>query len=72
MAEDTIVLTEDTGAANTPSKQKKNRPHARNRLMAVVGALILIFAAIGFVTTVVLTTNWIVAKIDNQEEKTVK
>ena len=69
MAEDTIVLTEDTGAANTPSKQKKNRPHARNRLMAVVGALILLFAAIGFVTTVVLTANWVVAKIDNQEEK---
>ena len=26
MAEDTIVLTEDTGAANTPSKQKKTGP----------------------------------------------
>ena len=63
----------DNLVENPPSgdemPKKKNHPHAMNRLAALVGALILLFAAVGLVTTVVLTGNWIVAVAENQTEK---
>ena len=78
MAENKVVLEKidnitENLMENPPSggetPKKKNHPHAMNRLAALVGALILLFAAVGLVTTVVLTGNWIVAVAENQTEK---
>lgn len=63
-----VDIPKETSSSSKASRKKLSF-HARNRLMAIVGALILIFAAIGFVTTIVLTSNWVIAKIENQDEK---
>ncbi len=64
---ETVDISQE--ASSSKESRKKMSFHTRNRLMAIVGALILIFAAIGFVTTIVLTSNWVIAKIENQDEK---
>lgn len=73
MQEETIVHSEKNGKKGSNSPKGEKRPnkqsHARNRVTALVGAIILIFAAVGFVTTIVLASSWVASKMDNQEQK---
>jgi hypothetical protein len=61
------LVENPSSGGETP--KKKNHTRAKNRLAALLGALILLFAAIGLVTTVVLAGKWIVAVAENQNEK---
>lgn len=78
MAENKVVLEKNDMIAETVTESSpsvdnssgaKKHPHAKNRFVAFVGALILLFAAIGFVTTVVLAGNWVITVAANQTEK---
>jgi len=50
-------------------KAKKEHPHFKNRITAVLGALILVFSIIGFVGTMITAGGWIVSLVQNQKQK---
>ena len=53
-----------------PETQEKSiSPKKRRRIVAVVGAIILLFAVIGFVFSLVKTVGWVVSLATNQPEK---
>lgn len=63
-----VVSAEDFAIEHKPEAKKPNN-HRKNRIAGVMGALILIFAVIGFITTVTLVGNWLVSVSQNQAEK---
>ena len=71
MVENSVVIENvlEQPIEGQKKESAKKGTHARNRLTALIGALILIFSAIGFVTTIVLASNWIISIVENQPEK---
>ncbi len=70
--EENVTMMEqaaEKSAKDSHPKKKKSHPHAKNRLAALVGALILLFAVVGFATTIILATNWVTSMVENQPEK---
>ena len=69
MSEEKMMSQDIEIPVEKEKKVKKAHPHFKNRVTAVLGALILVFSIIGFVGTMVTASGWVVSLVQNQKQK---